>query len=150
MRLNMFFYVLAAFCVLPFATAKPTKVRLSPHEARAKRQQGAAPSFRHRQTTWQEIKARQELRKSPLYKRQQVSAVPTSAPNYPTCNPFRPTTNVARYMATDITTPVSRLFTTAAGAYLAYASLVPFSNSDCLVLNANGGIELRASLPGVQ
>lgn len=145
MRLNMFFYVLAAFCVLPFATAKPTKVRLSPHEARAKREQGAAPSFRHRQTTWQEIKARQELRKSPLYKRQQVSAVPTSAPNYPVCNPFRPTTNVARYTATDITTPVGRL----THLERTWASLTQFRNSDCLVLNAYGGIELRASLPGL-
>lgn len=123
MRLTRLLCIFAAFCILPFATAKPTKLRSSPHDVKAKRDQDAVPSFRHRQTTWKEIKARQEMRKSPLYKRQQASATPAPPVNYPTCNPFRPTVNVARYTATDITSPVSRLIKTQLKKRT-YASLV--------------------------
>lgn len=75
MRFTLSFTIVAALCVLRCAFAMPTKVKMSETEVKAKRDDGVAPSSRLRQTSWREIQERQEMRNSPLYKRQQPSAV---------------------------------------------------------------------------
>jgi hypothetical protein len=109
MRFIQSFYIVVAFVVLQLATAMPTKVRVSKSEVKAKRDGDVVPSFRLRQTSYQEIQARQEMRKNPLYKRQMPSAVfvPRSV-SYPSCSVVQGNFPLARYPGTDIITPVSK------------------------------------------
>ncbi|KAJ9111824.1 hypothetical protein QFC20_002411 [Naganishia adeliensis] len=83
----------------------PTKVKMSGTEVKARRDDGVAPSSRLRQTSWREIQERQEMRKSPLYKRQQPSAVVRRrSVAFPDCPVIQGNFALARYPATDITT----------------------------------------------
>ena len=98
-----FAYVTLALALLQITDAAwpPTRVTRSQTKQRvAQNDNGAAaaPSPRLRQTSWNDIKARQELRLSPLYRRQQASAVPSL-----TCPAtYNPTYAVARYPNVDI------------------------------------------------
>lgn len=97
-----FAYVTLALALLQLTDAAwtPTRVTRSQTKQRVAQNDNsaAAPSPRLRQTNWNDIKARQELRMSPLYRRQQASAVPSV-----TCPAtYNPTYAVARYPNVDI------------------------------------------------
>lgn len=108
MRFTVSSLIITALCVLQVAIAMPTQMRMSGTPIQAKKAGVVVPSTRLRQTNWREIQERQEMRKSPLYKRQQPSAVVRRrATVFPDCPAVRGNHALARYPATDIATAVS-------------------------------------------
>ncbi|GHJ88173.1 hypothetical protein NliqN6_4575 [Naganishia liquefaciens] len=97
-----FAIVTLALALLQVTEAANTPTRISRSQTKQRMAQdnsrAAAPSPRDRQTNRKDIRARQELRLSPLYRRQQASAVPSL-----TCPAtYNPTYAVARYPGIDI------------------------------------------------
>ncbi|KAJ9098654.1 hypothetical protein QFC21_004302 [Naganishia friedmannii] len=107
MRHIRIYLIFAALCVLQFATTEGKLIKKSTvavniaAEEKALWHQDARPTRSLRQTTWQEIHARQVSSASPHYKRQMASAVPVV---YPSCssNPNPGSYAVARYPQTEI------------------------------------------------